>query len=282
MKCTLAALALLFLPAAEATALTLLGGERIISAEFRDPSGDLIASGFDTEMVLNDAPFTRNLSVFIGGGRGGFEASVGMQPSGFFGIEASTIVSGTLQTRVGQTEIYRNDTALPMNITAEFLIVEGLLELVAGTGSNLSIDLLSAELASGEFGFNGFDGSGVLTSVDFVSTYAESGDPLNGVQAAPGGPVTLPSRLVTVDFGQLAPGESFSYVYSLGIVAAAPVIEFGRWVFVDPSAVAGVASPFTVTGTPVGVTTPVPLPATALLLVSALALLAARARRAAA
>lgn len=277
MKRPLAALALLLLPGAEAAALTLDLGIRSVEASFVDRMGNVIAQSADSETVRDDAPYTRALSAFIGGGSGGFEASVGMATSGFFGIDAGLFTSGTLTTRVTQLETYENDTAFPIDLSASFIVVEGFLNLVAGTGSTLTLDV-----ATGEFPFGDFSSTGVLTATDFVSDYEEFGDPLNGAQASPGGAVQYPFQRVTLDLGRLEPGETFDYFYSLSIIANAPINEFARWVFVDPGAVAGLASPFQLTGTPVGAAAPVPLPAPALLLVSALALLAARARRAAA
>ncbi|MFN3261582.1 MAG: hypothetical protein ACE37J_13580 [Pikeienuella sp.] len=276
MKRPLAALALLLLPAAEAAALTLDLGIRSVEATFVDRTGNLIAQNSDSETVRDDDPYTRTLSAFIGGGSGGFEASVGMASSGFFGIDAGLFTSGTLTTRVSQLETYVNNTALPIDLSASFIVVEGFLNLVAATGSTLRLDV-----ATGEFPFGSFEASGVLTATDFVSAYEETGGPLNGAQAAPGGAVNFPFQQVTLDLGRLEPGDSFDYFYTLSIVANAPINEFARWVFVDPGAVAGLASPFQLTGTPAGVA-PVPAPAPALLLVSALALLAARARRSAA
>lgn len=275
MNRILAFAALAFLPASEAAALTLTAGIRSISAEFMDSSGAVVAQQTNSESVTNDAPYSRPLSVFIGGS--GFEASVGMATSGFFGIEAETFRSGRFSTAVMQLETYENDTAVPVDLSASFIVIDGLLNLVAGTGSTLRIDI-----TSGEFPFGDFDGVGVLTATDFVSDYEEFGDPLNGEQAVPGGAVRLPFRRVTLDLGRLEPGESFDYVYSLSIIADAQIMEIANWVFVDPGAVDGLASPFVLSASPVGVA-PVPLPAPAALLLSSLGLLiAVRARRAAA
>lgn len=274
MKRLLPALAFAVLPAAEAAALTLTFGNRSVEAIFADQAGNELSRDFDDETVTNDAVYTRPLSAFIGGS--GFEASIGMGVTGFFGIEAHQFRAGALTTRVTQFESYLNDTVFPVELSASFVVVEGALRLVAGTGSTLSLDVVT-----GDFTLETFIGSGVLTATDFTSTYAESDEPLNGVQGVDG-VVRLPFQRVTIDLGVLGPGETFDYIYSLSIVADSPLMEFARWTFVDPGAVEGLASPFQLTGTPVGVTAPVPLPAPALLLVSALALLAARARRGAA
>ncbi len=277
MRRPLIALAFL-LTAGPANALTLTSGVRSIFAEFQDASGAVVAAASDSETVRDDAPYTRTLSAFIGGGV--FEASVGMSTSGFFGIEAESFRAGRLTTRVTTLETYLNDTAFPIELSASFVVVDGQLHIVSATGGALVLDV-----ATGEFPFGDFTAQARLDSVDFAATYSESGDPLNGAQVAPGSPAFLPFQRQVLDLGRLEPGESFDFFYSLSIVADSDLLEFARWVFVDPSATAGQASPFLITSAPAGPAA-VPAPAALPLLLSALAGLAAlgraRARRRAA
>ena len=193
MKRILLILALV-VSAGSVDALTLSIGTRSITAEYTDVAGQIVATDTDSETVFDDAPYTRALSATIGGG--GYNATIGMSSLGFFGIDALTFVGGRLETRVLSLETYENDTAVPVDLEASFLVVEGLLQLVAATGGTLTLDI-----QSGEFPFGDFRGIGQLDSVDFVSTYTETGDPRGGTQAFPGAGVSGPVQQNVIDLG---------------------------------------------------------------------------------
>lgn len=258
--------------ASPADALTLLDGTRSVEATFTNAAGQELANDFDGEIILEDESYSEFLSAVIGGS--GFSASIGMGPSGFFGIDAEIFVAGTLETTVRSLETYENNTAFPVDLAASFLIVEGELQLFAATGGTLTLDVETGTLSSPEF-----RGQGQLTSVDFVSTYAETGRSIGGVQAFPGGIVDLPFTRTVIDLGRLEPGERFRYFYELTIVSDADLLEFARWEFLDPTNVAGQASPFLLTATPAGPTAAVPVPAPLGLLAMAMAMLFGARRR---
>ena len=270
MKRILLILALV-VSAGSVDALTQSIGTRSITAEYTDVAGQIVATDTDSETVFDDAPYTRALSATIGGG--GYNATIGMSSLGFFGIDALTFVGGRLETRVLSLETYENDTAVPVDLEASFLVVEGLLQLVAATGGTLTLDI-----QSGEFPFGDFRGIGQLDSVDFVSTYTESGDPLGGTQAFPGSGVSVPFKQNVIDLGRVEPGESFNFLYALTIAADADLMEIARWEFFDPTDIAGQGSSFVLSATPAGVSA-IPAPASAGLLAGAMAIFLAAFRR---
>jgi hypothetical protein len=244
-------LAVFFMATGCAHALTLDTGIRSISVDLTDSVGNPIASASDSESVINDAPYTKNLVANIGGG--GYSASVGMNMVGFFGIDVSSTVSGRLSTSVTVLETYTNDAAFAIDLKTSFIVVDGLLDLVAAANGTLTLDL-----SVGTFPFGDFNGVAQLTGSDlFASTLVTSGDSLGATQSAPGTAAAIPFSVNDIDLGRLEPGESIDYFYSLLITVDAPVLEITRWQFLDPSTIATLPSNSVVTAV-----TAVPLPGT--------------------
>ena len=256
-----------------APALFLDAGIRSISAELRDRNGVVIAEAGDSEIGSDNDPYTENLSVFIGGS--GFQASVGMNQNGLFGIDASTITGSRMTTRISILETYTNDLSVPVDLATNFIVVDGFMSLVAGDGGTLSYDL-----AVGLFPFGDFNGQGVLTgstAAGFSSTFTETGDSLGATQTAVGNPVSIPFSVHEIDLGRVGPGESIDYFYSLQIVMDALALEIAAWQFIDPGQTSPLPVLSQVTATPAAPA--VPIPATLPLLASAIAAIACGARR---
>jgi hypothetical protein len=267
------------LSAGAASPLVLDSGIRSIRAELLDLAGDVVDSASDLEFAHNDDPYTRNLTAFMGGS--GYLADVGMNMTGFFGIVAGSSRPGSLTPRVDVLESYTNDQSIPVDLMTSFIVVDGELDLVAREGSTLTYGLSVGTF--GLFGLREFDGEGTLTgSPTFTSTFSTTGDSLGATQSGPGGIVSIPFSVHTLDLGRLEPGEEFVYTYSLSIVLDAPILEGGSWTFRDPSGNTSAPALYTVSATPADPgpgSSAVPLPASLGLLVLALAPLAGLRRR---
>jgi hypothetical protein len=155
---------------AEATALFLGSGIRSIDATLLDADGNRIAGASDGEIVREDEPYVKSLTASIGGG--GFQGFVGMGVSGFFGVDAFTnFPRGSLSTEVLVLGGYRNDDATPLCLTASFIVVDCLLDLVGGPG-DASSDFYRKSIAAtspGEIARWQFLDPGATTSLPSAS-----------------------------------------------------------------------------------------------------------------
>ena len=221
-----------------------------------------------------DRAITAQIGQKVGNSRvGDFFARGSVGAFGELGVEGETIAVGELDTQILiESDDFQNITGRAQQATVRFIIDGGRASMFAGAGSVIDFTMTVRKdfdtVFQTAFELLALPGGVGNQLTLFGDDIGIAVNPLNGV-------VEIPLAFVSADLGIIPPNERFSLEYQLDITAT--IVGFAEVAFFEFSDPFGVdmGGPFT------GIVEfqPVPLPASAPLMLGAVALLARLGKR---
>lgn len=215
--------------AGPAAALTVEPWLHEVTASYAVPDSAIVDEMTDSEAFPDE--YVETLSAVIGGSgptSGRYEASVGMLPSGLFGMTGFLSAPGTLAAGVRVFDQVENANPVPIDLTMTFIITGGQMHLTANQLSRLSYSL-----SISDFGFGGFDAEGVLQgSASFAPSFAESGTSLGATLT--GARLDIPFSVHRVTFEGIPAGSEVPPTCEFAMVAESDIAEGIFFDFQDP------------------------------------------------